>query len=284
MNSKTKIIFIFLIIALFNKNAFCQETISPVKEVKPYSVNPFTNLGQNFIDCFTGNNLWYHLGGIAATPAIIYSGIDYKVHNYFADADEFRPVSAAIVAVGTVMPIVLSGGLLVSGLSKNSPKEKAAASAAIQASLISLVYASTLKFFTGRPNPKYTQQKDNSLSKTFRFGFNRGGVYFGWPSSHMMINTAVTTSIMYFYKDNKALNTVGNIYLGCLFLCVLSHNKSTMHWASDTVAGTLMGFAIGSTIGKNFRNHYDNCFSNEKTGYKINVSPEGVGLSLSYLF
>ena len=110
-----------------------------------------------------------------------------------------------------------------------------------------------LKAITGRPNPKNENFNNASYSKKFNFGFMKSGAHYGWPSGHLMVNTAAVTSMMSYYKDDVLVNTLGLSYLTYLTASVISHEKSTMHWASDIVTGTLMGYAIGSSVGKYFR-------------------------------
>jgi membrane-associated phospholipid phosphatase len=98
---------------------------------------------------------------------------------------------------------------------------------------------------------------DDQASKTFRFGFLRGGVRYGWPSGHMMANTAAVMSLLSFYNKTW-LDIAGSTYLAYMFLSVMARRGSTMHWLSDAIAGTLMGYAIGTTVGRDFRRRWEN--------------------------
>jgi hypothetical protein len=271
-----------IILSIILKNMVISQGVDFLKEKEKYSVNPFTDIGKNSLECFTDKNYLYHISGILGTGLIISTGVDKEVHNYFVRNNGIDKYTIPGVYGGYVMPVALCGGLLAYGYLENSSREKSAASAAIQACLISLIYSSTLKFFTGRPNPEPVEYTDNNSPGKFRFGLNRGGVHYGWPSGHMITNTALVTSLLYFYKDNATLNIIGSLYLGYLFVSVISHEKSTMHWFSDAVAGTLMGYAIGKTAGKNFREKYYN--HNNKGNWMINSTSNGFKLSFVCTF
>jgi hypothetical protein len=255
-----------------------------IEKTTSYSANPFTDFLKNSSECFTGKNILFHVSGILATAGIVKNGMDKDVHNYFIKNRQYEPYSAPAVHLGSVAPFLLGGVIWLYGLDSKKDKEKTIGSAVLQACAVSFLYASTLKFFTGRPNPKAIEYKDNSYAETFRFGFNKGGIYFGWPSSHMMTNTAMITSFLSFYKDNTALNIIGYTYLGYLFCSVISFRWSTMHWFSEAVAGTIMGYAIGSTVGKNFSNRWDNHNKNEKINFSILPLLQGCNLSFTWSF
>jgi hypothetical protein len=156
----------------------------------------------------------------------------------------------------------------------------AAGSAVLQSSLFALCYTDSLKALTGRVPPEPVLYDDNAASKRFRFGFLRGGVFWGWPSGHMMVNTAAVTSLLYFYKDKTLLNIAGCAYLGYLFLSVAAHHQNSMHWFSEEVAGVMMGVAIGSTVGKNFRRLRER--KREKAAaWDIQVGPQLFALNLN---
>jgi membrane-associated phospholipid phosphatase len=219
-------------------------------------LNPFSDIGENSLKSFSGTNLIFHGTGIASTYILINSGLDYKIHNYFVQ-NGYSPFFDPAVGIGYLMPVVLGGGLYLYGELDNKSKETAAGSAVVQAGLISVAYSTLLKAFTGRSNPHSGSYENNNASKEFQFGFMRGGIHYGWPSGHLCTNTAIVSSLIFFYKESTTIKIAGCLYLGYIFFGVIAHENNTMHWFSDTVAGFLMGYAIGSTVGKNFRNKWD---------------------------
>ena len=126
-----------------------------------------------------------------------------------------------------------------------------------------------------------------AASRTFRFGFLRGGLHYGFPSGHLAVNTAAVTSLMAFYPGSAALKILGGVYLAYLVFGVSAHEGATMHWFSDVVAGTLMGLAIGSTVGRTYRQLYDDSVNNTDEGgikFTPTLSPRCAGISLSVTF
>jgi hypothetical protein len=276
--------YLLILVFVITVSSNAQRDSVSMEKTNSYSVNPFTDFLKNSGECFTGKNLLFHVSGIWATSVIVSNSMDKDVHNYFIKNGQYEQYSAPAVHLGSVAPFLLGGIIWIYGFDSKKDREKTIGSAVLQACAVSFLYASTLKLFTGRPNPKAIEYKDNSYANNFRYGFNKGGIYFGWPSSHMMTHTAMITSFLSFYKDNIAMNIIGYTYLAYLFGSVISFNKSTMHWFSDAVAGTLMGYGIGSNIGANFRDKWDNHNKNEKISWMINALPDGYGLSFTWVF
>lgn len=245
---------------------------------------PWTGLGGNALGMFSGSNAILHLSAVAGTFLIIKSGLDTQVHNDFARNTFVGKYSSPGVVFGALVPVLLGGGLLGSGLTGGSSQLVSAGSAVLQASLLAVCYSSALKALTGRPHPgdhhELVIYDDNTASETFRFGFLRGGAFWGWPSGHMLANTAAVASLLTFYKDKTWLDIAGGAYLGYLFLSVISHGRSSMHWFSDAVAGTLMGYAIGSTVGRDFRRRWENK-KDRPGGLTFSATPQLFAVSFS---
>jgi hypothetical protein len=229
----------------------------PLSAADQRVIAPWTGLGKNALSAYTGSNAIFHLSALAGTFLIVQTGLDTQVHNFFARNRFMDSTSHPAVSVGAYFPAILGAGVLASGLVGGGSRLATAGSAVLQASLLSAGAMLTLKALTGRPGPDPVVYEDNSASRVWRFGFLRGGVFHGWPSGHMMTNVAAITSLMAFYKDKTLLNVAGSVSIGYLFLSVLSHGRSAMHWFSDAVAGTLMGVAIGTTVGREFRRRFD---------------------------
>lgn len=230
---------------------------APLEAAEKKIIAPWTGLGRNFLLSYSGSNAFLHLAGLAGTFLIVQTGLDTDVHNYFARHQFMDKYSRPAVAVGTYFPALLGAGLFASGLVGGGARLATAGSAVLQAAGLSAAVMVSLKALTGRPGPDPYVYDDDSASRVWRFGFLRGGTFHGWPSGHLMTNTAAITSLMAFYKDKTLLNIAGGISLGYLFLSVISHHRSAMHWFSDEVAGTLMGIAIGTTVGREFRRRFD---------------------------
>lgn len=215
----------------------------------PEKAGLLSDLGDNYLGSFTGYNSLFWVSGAAATFAFSSLGIDRNVHDFFAESDGHEAFVSAAPAVGFFLPILLGGGLYLSGSSDPESKPYLAGCAVLQAGFLALVSTSALKAVTGRPPPSPTEDR----SGEFRFGLLRGGIFWGWPSGHMATNTAAVASLLEVYDDSPGLKVLGGLYLAWLFFGVVSHGGGTMHWFSDAAAGTLIGYAIGSSVGEGFR-------------------------------
>ncbi len=226
-------------------------------ENNPADLNLFGNFGNNVLDSFRGNNIYFHLTAVAATAIIVDQGIDYDVEHYFNQHTEYGPWARPVVFTGEYLPFIASGSLFAYAKIKNDRAVLGASFAVMQASLIEFFYNSALKAVTGRPNPDWRHVSDmDSLSKTFRFGFLRGGVFWGWPSGHTAATMAVVSALTAYYPDKTWLKVVGFGLVGYTMFGVSANNRGGMHWLSDAVAGALMSYAVGSTVGKYYRNIY----------------------------
>jgi membrane-associated phospholipid phosphatase len=133
----------------------------------------------------------------------------------------------------------------------------AASFAVLQSSLVAFLYNSLLKAVTGRPNPDWQHHTDmKELSKTFRFGFMRGGIFWGWPSGHTSSAMAVVSALTSFYSEKTWLKIAGYSVVAYMMYGVSSLHRGGMHWFSDAVAAAFMSYAIGSTIGKYYRDQF----------------------------
>ncbi|HTR80167.1 MAG TPA: phosphatase PAP2 family protein [Bacteroidota bacterium] len=217
----------------------------------------FGNFGNNILDSFRGNNVYFHLSAVAATAALVSSGADYSVEHYFNQHQEFGPWARPVVWSGQFLPFIAGGSLFAYAKIKNDDKVLGASYAVMEASVIEFLYNSTLKAITGRPNPNWRQVSDmDSLSKTFRLGFLRGGIFWGWPSGHTAATMAVVSALTSYYPNNTWLKIGGFGLVAYTMFGVAANNRGGMHWLSDAVAGALMSYAVGSTVGKYYRNIY----------------------------
>jgi membrane-associated phospholipid phosphatase len=76
----------------------------------------------------------------------------------------------------------------------------------------------------------------------------RGGVFWGWPSSHTTIAFAMAVTVFTLYPKQRWLGWVAILYAGYVGLGV----SMTIHWFSDFAAGAIIGSVIGAVVGKSF--------------------------------
>jgi membrane-associated phospholipid phosphatase len=279
-----KILFPVIVLFLLLKPVIAESQTSQSQDSSldvPAEQNPaseklpglFTGLWRNTWHSFAGWDLALHTAGIASTYLIMESDLDYYVHSLFHDNSQLEPGFWPMALIGGIGPVVLPASVWVSGKFKNSSELKTAGWALAQSGMLSLSYVTLLKALTGRPYPDWAHHEDmRALSREWRFGFLRGGVFWGWPSGHAITTTSLVSTLTHYYPEKWWLKITGYTYVMYTLVGVCVVHKSSMHWFSDGVAGTLMGYAIGSTVGKNFRKAYNSSIT-DKSAANIQIIP-----------
>jgi membrane-associated phospholipid phosphatase len=205
-------------------------------------------LPRNLLDCFKGRRLICHIVAILLTVILVLSGFDWRW--FLATRDPLlRSWMWSAVAIGGLLPIVLPLFLLVVGFIIQNSKAIRAGWDLGQAALLGSLISSTYKAFTGRVHPAHVAGED--ISHVFQFGFLRGGVFWGWPSSHTTIAFAMAVTVFALFPKSRWLGWVAILYAFYVGLGV----SVTIHWFSDFAAGAIIGSVIGAVVGKSFREH-----------------------------
>lgn len=215
-------------------------------------LHPAAGVGQNLAASVAGWRLALHGAAVASTVALAASGGDTAVHDYLYAHDGLGRISTPAVYLVYALPVAVGGAFAAVGIAGGTRREVAAGSAVFQATALTLVYQGVLKGLTGRPNPEPVRYGSDGASQTFRFGLLRGGVHYGWPSGHLQTTSAVLASLLPLYPRSLALRVGGGALFAYVLASVAAHDRNGMHWASDIVAGSLMGYAVGSAVGEGF--------------------------------
>lgn len=209
----------------------------------------FYGMGEHIVGSFEYNyGLNYVLAG-AGTYAIVKGGIDRKWYRIAQDHHWIPNAGFVAVGIGPLASVAAPLGLYLYGRSNDNTELQMTGLAMGQAAILGAVISSGLKAFTGRVAPD-EHSKTVDYSGDFRFGFLRGGIYEGWPSSHTTTAFAMATTLMELYPDNVTIRCGGLLYASFVSLGV----STNIHWFSDAVAGEFIGYAIGSTVGTGYRN------------------------------
>ncbi|HTR45752.1 MAG TPA: phosphatase PAP2 family protein [Thermodesulfovibrionales bacterium] len=147
------------------------------------------------------------------------------------------------------MPVVFPVVSYIAGYVRKDSRTTGTAYATAQAAAIGLLISSFYKALTGRPSPRHAAGALVDASREFHFGFLKGGVFYGWPSSHTTVAFAMSAAIWTLYPRSRAARCVALLYAFYIGLGV----SVTIHWFSDFAAGALIGAAIGTTVGNAFR-------------------------------
>jgi membrane-associated phospholipid phosphatase len=281
-------VFIFLICNIFHISS----ASGPDNDNSLIQVTPLTDIGTNFINSYTGWNSLYHIAAVGITYVSVQSGIDAEVLRITSGMD---PAFSSVVGhtgimLGYFAPIVVPATMYF--MSEKNNDLRIASYAVVQSVAMAFVVGSFLKAVTGRKGPDPNYRDKNALSRDFNFGFMQGGLHYGWPSGHLMVNTAMATVLATYYKEQTWIKNIAYGYIAFLTFSMLIHDRGSAHWFSDIVAGGLMGFAFGMTVGKSFRNYRRS--QNHSTQVKNNsgnslhliphLSLEYTGVSLNFSF
>lgn len=191
----------------------------------------------------------FHVGAVWGTGVLALSGADHEIHLQFNRYIENRAWNETANIAGYVVPLLSAPTIWVAGLASRNHTITGAGSAALQAFVITLATTGALKFAVGRPFPLLDGEEDRpDRAHTFSPFQNRLGA---WPSGHTSGTIAIAAALTAYAPEQRWIPLVGYpLGLG-IGLGMVDRGS---HWASDLVAGALIGHAIGYSIGRNFRN------------------------------
>src|SRR5581483_11874152 len=202
-----------------------------------------STLPRNFAGCFKGRMALWHLAAIAVTLLLVLSGFDWRYYEATRSAT-LRTWMFPAVHVGGLLPILLPIMLLVSGAMAGDARLRRTGWAVAQGEIIGGVIVIGYKALTGRAHPLRAGNAD--LSHVFQFGFLRGGVFWGWPSSHTTIAFAMAVVLCVLYPRPRWLRWLALAYAFYVGIGV----SMTIHWLSAFVAGAVVGAVGGAGGGK----------------------------------
>lgn len=222
----------------------------------------FHNILKNIKNIFWGRNLLWHFLAIALTYIFIVSGFDWFYFQATRSATLQNFFWPAVLA-GASIPLF---GILIffawNAIRKNT-RFIETSFALGQAALLGLLTSDLYKFFTGRPGPPdiFGNRAIIDTSHIFHFGLLRGGIFFGWPSSHTTVAFAMAVTLFILYRDNKFVRYASIIYALYIGVGV----SMTIHWFSDFAAGAIFGSIVGIVVGKSYRGrNYFSLIRNKK--------------------
>lgn len=145
--------------------------------------------------------------------------------------------------IGFFMPFMLWAVLLIVGYAWNRSLWKYAAWGSAAAGTVGWIASSALKFFTGRPG-LHAGANLREWSQTFQFGLGKGGIFWGWPSSHTTVAVAMSVALAVMFKEKKWVGILAIAYAAYIAI-----GATGFHWASDVIAGAILGTGIGIGVG-----------------------------------
>jgi membrane-associated phospholipid phosphatase len=188
--------------------------------------------------------LW-HLAAIVLTFILVRSGFDWFYFRSTRDPNLWHWMFPA-APIGGLVPLILPLTLIVSGIILRDTKIALAGWGIGQAALLGSLISSAYKAVTGRVHPAHLLGDD--ISAGFRFGWLRGGVFWGWPSSHTTIAFAMAMTVFTLFPKHRWLGLSALAYAFYIGVGV----SMTIHWFSDFAAGAIIGTIIGVVVGRSF--------------------------------
>lgn len=249
--------------------------------------SPLDSLGRNLLRSALGWPLALHVAGSAATWWMVREGIDADVQRTASDQDETINTLATApgMLAGSITPVVLSSSLYFFA---DDPAIRTSGAASMQAVGIAFLYNNLLKAFTGRVPPRTDDPDVRARSGEFHFGFLEEGVFFGWPSGHTMVNTAMAASLYATNRDRAWALPAAVGYSTLVGTSMVYGQRGSVHWASDAVAGFLMGAGIGWVVGDSYYRALHPTSSGQTSALgAFTLEPligEQPGVRLSYVF
>jgi membrane-associated phospholipid phosphatase len=214
----------------------------------------FYRLPQNVITIFSGRNLLWHTLAIVLTMVIVLSGGDWS---YFLSTrgNAFVRFARPAIMLGSMVPLLATLVIWIVGEVGKNRRIITTAWALGQAAILGYLTSCFYKAFTGRIPPPHFRilavghAPLMDTSHGFQFGFLKGGIFWGWPSSHTTIAFAMAVCLVTLHSGNRKLVFCTLLY--ALYVGVAI--SVTIHWFSEFVAGAIIGSVIGMVVGRSFK-------------------------------
>ena len=243
-----KIFILFVITISSGLTAQAIDTLDQSNPPPENSNNIFSHDGRHLINTAVSigkapfewqSNDWQkagiYLGATGISMTVDLSIKKYSQENQSADLDNFFQIDDYY---GTGSMLILSGGLYLGGILGESNKIRILGLKTFEAFIYSGLIANVIKPILGRQRP-YAGD-DNLVFQPFTLD----NQYHALPSGHTTVSFAVST-VMAKEVDNLFWDAFWYGIAGWTSAARIYHNQ---HWFSDTVAGGLLGYTVGTFI------------------------------------
>ena len=216
------------------------------------------NIGWNALHSITCNYGLNFIGAGLGTFIFIETGLDWKWNRVAYNNSWMPKVGEYTNYFGYAVPVLTPVALYLIGRAVKDEKLQITGLALTQSLALTVCIQTPLKVITGRASPGIVDGWDSLSSRrsdrtddySREFNWFKLEIIGGWPSGHSAHAFAAAATISQIYHDNLLLKIAVHSYALLISLGMSVYD----HWASEIIAGALMGYAIGTTVGKNFRN------------------------------
>jgi membrane-associated phospholipid phosphatase len=218
----------------------------------------FSGLPNNLKRIFWATNLLWHVLAIFLTYVIVISGFDWDYYKFFRGSVLQSYLFPAVV-LGMFVPLLGPLSLYIFSAARKNFHLANLSLALGQSALLGLLVSWFYKALTGRAHPdRFTSLvTETDITKVFNFGFLRGGVFWGWPSSHTTVAFAMAAALYIMFPKNKILYICAFAYALYVGLGI----SVSIHWFSEFAAGAIFGSLVGLVVGKAFKHKLNSLFS-----------------------
>ena len=191
--------------------------------------------------------------------------------------------SKTITNLGGQFEVVPLAAIAITGLVFKNEKLRVTTALATQSYITATVWSTLFKALSGRTRPDNYDPVTGKNSTRFHGPFYKipNGQNSAFPSGHTTLAFAAATV---YAKEYKNIPIVPVLSYGFAALVSVSRVIENRHWATDLIAGGLLGFACGSQVVNNYH-RYARLKRQEglrskppkgKLSFNLNVSPFGV--------
>ena len=226
-----------------------ESTISPLVVFHEIGWNILNSLGYNYGLNFIGAGL--------GTWAFIETGLDWNWRNVAYNNSWLANMGLPMLFAGYLVPVITPVSLYLAGRYLSDSKLQITAAALAQAFILTQAFHLPLKIITGRTVPGIISgvffepnntRDDRTVDFSGEFKWFKFDFYDGWPSGHTACAFSAAAVIAEIY-DDKPLLKIGVYTYAFLMGFSVAVNA---HWASDSIASMLYGYAVGKAVGKSF--------------------------------
>jgi membrane-associated phospholipid phosphatase len=241
----------------------------------------FHNIGWNALRSITYNYGLNFVGAGLETWTLIETGVDWKWRNVSYNNGHLSNLGHSGLYVGYIVPAITPVIVYTTGRFIENKKLQITGLALAQSLLLTLAIQSPLKMITGRSLPGIVTELDQTRSSrtdNFSGNFNWFNNNFigGWPSGHTANAFAAAAVIAEIYNDNIPLKIAAYSYAALMGFTVTLN----VHWASDALAGALIGYAVGKTVGCSFNTLLNK--NNVENHVSLYVTANSVGIKINF--
>ncbi|MEO5893660.1 MAG: phosphatase PAP2 family protein [Ferruginibacter sp.] len=176
-------------------------------------------------------------------------GVTFRNNNPWSSS-----YSKAVSDIGGSFEIVPLAAIAATGFITKNEKLKTTTALAVQSYTTTSVWTYVLKAAFGRQRPSNFDPNSALNRPTFNgpfYEFTKGdnGAF---PSGHAALAFAAATVYAKEYKNIPAIPIISYTLAGLITFSRITQNK---HWATDLIAGSLLGFASGTQVVNNYHRY-----------------------------